>query len=177
MEKFIPIIVAILLATSALALEAVVNGDFESGSVDPWTFNADWTVSTTNPHGGTYCALGDGNNYIHQEFTPIPVDNVISMIAWLKQPEVFHFKIRLYYGPSDFDQSVDIIVPDANWNQYDMIVDLRTTGELEAIRFYGYSGGGGPDPDYTYLDDVTITHSGYSAVESASLGELKAVFR
>ncbi|MCP4231824.1 MAG: hypothetical protein GY771_16975 [bacterium] len=57
-----------------------------------------------------------------------------------------------------------------------MSIYLRRTGDLEGFRVYSYNGEGGSDPDYTYLDDASISYGG-SAVESASLGELKAVFR
>ena len=79
-------------------------------------------------------------------------------------------------GVGDFDQTVNITVPDAAWNQYDLSSYLRGSGSLEGFRVYSYNGGGGPDPDYTFLDDVSVNY-GATGVDSASLGELKAVFR
>ncbi len=176
MAKFIPILIMIMLAMPAMASQAITNGGFETGSLSPWTFDFDWGVSTTNPHSGTYCGLGVDYHYIHQSFTPIPVDDVNSVTLWVRQPEGHVFRARLYYGVDDFDQPDDFDIPDENWIQIDLTGWLRTTGALEGVRFHSYNGGG-PDPNHTYIDDVSVVYSGGSAVESASLGELKAVFR
>lgn len=176
MERFIPIIVAVLLVTPALASEGIVNGGFESGSVDPWTFDFDWSVSTTNPYSGTYCALGVDFHYIHQTFTPIPVDDINSITVWVRQPEAFQFRTRLYYGASDWDEPGTIDISDNTWNQIDLTTYIRTSGALEGVRFFSYNGGG-PNPNHTYIDDISVNYGGGSAVESASLGELKVAFR
>jgi hypothetical protein len=104
------------------------------------------------------------------------VDDINTFTFWVRQPEVFNFKFRLYYGPDDFDQTVNVYLPDDNWTEFDFTDDIRTTGALEGVRIYSYNGGGGTDPDYTYLDGISVNYGGGSAVESASLGELKAVF-
>ncbi len=176
MAKFIPILTMIILAMPAMATQAITNGGFETGVLDPWTFDFDWSVSSANPHSGSYCALGVDYHYIHQDFTPIPVGEINLIKVWVRQPEMFHLRYRLSYGVDDFDQPDDFEIESINWVQVDLTAWLRTNGSLEGIRFFSYNGGG-PDPNHTYIDDVSVNYSGGTAVESASLGELKAVFR
>jgi hypothetical protein len=46
---------------------------------------------------------------------------------------------------------------------------------LTGIRIWGYSGGG-PGPDETWVDDVSLQTTGATPVEAASWGRIKSVF-
>ncbi|MCP4228792.1 MAG: hypothetical protein GY771_01405 [bacterium] len=153
-------------------VEMLVNPGFEDGVLTPWTTN-NWTVETISPHSGTYCAEDYGNYWIRQDFTPTDVNDIVSVIIWAKQPDVVIFAFDFFYGPSDYDE--DIYFPSGpDWEEYDLTSVLRSSGNLEAIRMYGYSGGGdGP----TYLDDASIIYDDGVGIESASLGSIKAIFK
>ncbi|MEO0077902.1 MAG: hypothetical protein ABIK86_02760 [candidate division WOR-3 bacterium] len=49
----------LLLAVTALTAvygQHLINGDFETGSLPPWTTNG-WVVDTVNPHPGHRCRV------------------------------------------------------------------------------------------------------------------------
>ncbi|MCU0304260.1 MAG: hypothetical protein MUC56_09420 [Thermoanaerobaculales bacterium] len=137
---------------STVDVNLVTNPGFESGALAPWTTDG-WVVSTTNPNSGVYHAEALGNIFIRQDFAPVDVTTVSSVVISMLQPEVAISWICLFYEPSD--QQCDLFFPQATWSQLDLVSLLRPAGNLTGIQVYGYSGGGG-GPDVTYLDDVLI---------------------
>lgn len=166
-------LLATLLAVAAAApVELLDNNGFEDGVLTPWTTNS-WTVSTDTPHSGTYCAFVEGNYWIRQDFTPTDVTTIISVTFWYRQPETALFAFDLFYSPTDYDQEA-IIVTSPDWVEYDVTSYLRPTGNLQAIRFFGYIGGG-PDPDYCFLDDVSVIFDDAVSLEQSTFGGIKAL--
>ncbi|MCD4670934.1 MAG: hypothetical protein K8S14_10870 [Actinomycetia bacterium] len=157
----------------AAPVELLLNPGFEDGVLTPWTTN-NWTIDTADPHSGTYCAFDEGNYWIKQEFTPADVNKIVSITFWHMQPEQAIFAFELYYGPSDYDQEI-VYVYDPGWVEYDLTYLLRSTGNLEGIRFWGYSGGGGA-PDYSFLDDVSIMYDVNVALQTETFASIKAIF-
>ncbi len=157
----------------AAPVELLLNPGFEDGVLTPWTTN-NWIIDTADPHSGTYCAFDEGNYWIKQEFTPADADKIVSITFWHMQPEIALFAFELYYGPSDYDQEI-VFVYDPGWVEYDLTYFLRSTGKLEGIRFWGYTGGG-PDPDYSFLDDVSIMYDVNVALQSETFASIKAMF-
>ncbi len=95
------------------------------------------------------------------------------MIIWVRQPDVSIFAFDLFYGASDYDEDI-FYLSGTDWEEFDMTGDLRSSGDLEAIRMYGYSGGAnGP----TYLDDASVIYEDYVDIKSMSLGNIKATFK
>jgi hypothetical protein len=154
-------------------VELLVNNGFEDGVLTPWTTN-NWIIDTSDPHSGTYHAYNEGNYWIKQEFTPTDVNDIISITFWYKQPEEAIFAFDLYYGSTDYDEDI-FFVDDPDWVEYDITSYLRSSGNLEAIRIWGYAGGG-PDPDACYLDDVSIIYEDHSTIINTSIGSIKALF-
>jgi hypothetical protein len=93
----------------------------------------------------------------------------------MKQPESAISAVYMYYGASDYDSVINYLAG-SDWEEFDMTGDLRGTGDLEKIRIWGYAGAG-PDPDISYVDDVSIIYEDYVGIESASLGSIKATFK
>ncbi|MCP4231101.1 MAG: hypothetical protein GY771_13260 [bacterium] len=162
-------------ATYGAQVERLANPGFEDGVMTPWTTNGNWAIDTTDPHTGTYCASNEGNNYIEQSFDPTDVNDINLFTLWMKQPESAISAVYIFYGPSDYDNVLNFL-SGTDWEEFDMTSDLRNTGDLEMIRIWGYSGGG-PDPDISYIDDVSIIYEDYIGIESASLGGIKATFK
>jgi hypothetical protein len=173
MKGLVPVLLVIAGLAFSVPVEVLQNGDFETGVLTPWTTN-NWVISTTDPHAGTYCAFDEGNYWIRQDFNPIDVSKVVSVTFWHRQPEVTIFSVEFYYGPSDYDFNL-IYTQGPDWIQYDVTYMLRPAGNLQAIRIWGYSGGG-PDPDYNYLDDVSIMYDEDIALERTTFGAIKAMF-
>jgi hypothetical protein len=137
---------------SPVDVNLVTNPGFESGVLAPWTTDG-WVVSTTNPNSGAYHAEALGNLFIRQDFAPVDVTTVTSVVVSMLQPEVAISYICLFYEPAD--EECAIFHPVATWTQIDLSSLLRMSGNLTGIQVYGYAGGGG-GPDITYLDDVLI---------------------
>lgn len=142
--------------------ELLVNGGFESGTFDPWYHDGAWSISGTNPHSGNSCAYGVGNHWLRQDITATPVGDIQSVIVWCRQPESAIAAIDFYY--SNLPYSEDIIFPTATWGSYDVTSFLSPGGIVTGIRVWGYSGGG-PDPDETFYDDISIQTAGVPNVQ------------
>ncbi len=152
----------------------LLNPGFETGSLAPWTTTA-WSVSTTSPHSGAYCAYDVGNYWIMQEFAPTPVGQIQSITIWYRQPEVAISAIDFFYSPTDYDEFL-LFMSNPNWSFFDVTGQLRAFGSLQAIRVWGYMGGGSA-PDETYIDDVLIDVEGLTPAADGTWGEIKALFR
>jgi len=151
----------------------LVNADFETGALAPW-YGSGWSISTTDPHGGMYCAYDVGNNGIRQDFTPTPVGDVLSVVIWERQPEMAISAIDFFYSPSDYDEYL-VFLTATGWQSFDMTGYLRAVGSLQGIRIWGYSGGG-PEPDETFIDDILIDITGCTPTETTTWGQIKALF-
>lgn len=172
-KLYLFITLALVSFIFAAPVELLLNPGFEDGVLTPWTTN-NWIIDTADPHSGTYCAFDEGNYWIKQEFTPADVNKITSITIWYMQPEQAIFAFHLYYSPTDYDQEV-VWVNDPGWVEYDLTSFLRSTGNLEGIKIFGYSGGGG-DPDYSFLDDVSIIYDEDLALQSETFASIKAMF-
>jgi hypothetical protein len=137
--------------------ELIENGDFETGQLSPWTTSA-WIVDTKFPHGGTYCASVVGNQWIRQFIDTVPASEIQSITFWSRQPDqpaaqAYDF----FYSDGSFEEFVHFPQPD--WRQFDVTANLNRAKSLVGLGIWGYSGGG-PGPDSTYLDDVSIQVAG-----------------
>jgi hypothetical protein len=138
-------------------LELLSNPGFETGSFPPWTHDGAWTISTTGPHTGTYCAYDIGNHWLRQDFTPTPSAQIVSATLWCKQPESAISAIDFMY--SDGSYSEDLIWPTPAWQQFNVTAFIDPGMIVIGIRVWGYSGGG-PNPDETFFDDFSIQTAG-----------------
>lgn len=152
----------------------LVNAGFEDGVLAPW-YGSGWSVSTSGPHAGLYCAYDVGNNGLRQDFAPTPVGQILSVTLWERQPEVAISAIDFFYSPSDYDEFL-VFLSSANWQSFDLTSNLRAVGSLQGIRIWGYSGGG-TLPDETFLDDVLIDVQGYTPAEGNTWGQVKSLFQ
>jgi len=149
------------------------NPGFETGDLPPWTSEA-WGVTDQDANSGSYSAEGIGSNWVRQDFDPIDVGDILAVSMYTKQPEEAIQAVDFYYSASDFDEFV--IFPGADWTFMDMTSELRAVGQLQAIRIWGYSGGG-PDEDLTRVDDVVIDVGGATPPEQSTWGQVKTLYK
>lgn len=137
--------------------ELLDNNGFETGTFDPWYHDGYWSVVTTTPHTGTYCAYDIGNHWLRQDVTPTPASDIVSATVWCKQPESAIAAIDFYYTNGTYSE--DLIWPTAGWQMFDVTSFITAGLTVNGFRIWGYSGGG-PDPDETFYDDLSITTAG-----------------
>ena len=147
------------------------NPGFETGSLPPWVSNA-WTVTNTDQHSGTYSAWDVGNNNVEQDFTPIDVSQITSVSVWEKQDSGTAFAAvdLIYAGGTD----EVVVAPGRDWTSIDLTSHLRGSGQLQGIRFWGYSGAG---DQLTQVDDVDIEANVANPVATTSWGAIKDSFK
>lgn len=149
---------------------ALGNPGFESGVLAPWT-STNWVVTGADFYSGAYSAEGIGNFFIHQDITPVPVGDVLSVTMYSKQPEGIMFQaVDFFYGGSDHDEF--LVAPGVDWTFINMTGQLRAAGSLTGIRVWGYTGGGS-DPDIIRIDDVVIEVDGITPTQEWSWGQVK----
>ena len=135
--------------------EMLTNRGFETGALPPWyQMSSTWVVTTIFPHSGTYCATDVGNYWIRQDFaTPIPTDSIVSITFWSRQPDNQIQAFDLMYSDGTYYEW--IVWPTVNWQQFNVTSYLTMGKLMVGFRLWGYVGGG-PAPDSTYIDDISI---------------------
>lgn len=144
---------AATVAMAGAAQAALVNGGFETGTLNGWTSNGA-QVSSSQAHTGNYSVAAEASEYVLQSFAAIDVDDITGLSFWVR---------RLQGGALDF---VQFFYSDATTNSYMFntltsgITDWQfadLTGQLVAGKaltsFMVYGTTSGP----AYLDDFVLT--------------------
>lgn len=151
--------------------ELIVNGGFETGTLPPWQSSV-WVVTTIQPHNGQYCAADVGNNWIRQDITPVLTDSIRSITFWSRQPEEQIQAFDFIFSDNTYFE--DIIWSKIAWQQFDVTAYLPSGKTMVALRLWGYSGGP-PQPDSTYIDDISILAQTPVKIEEEANALLKPV--
>ena len=157
--------------------DAVVNGGFETGLLDPWTIDScgancsTWTVESTVVHGGTYAAETTGSHEIMQtlpEYDGIHPGVFTGLIdstsLWFKTSANIVAIELLYSGitvssPTCTSPGVLCIdVNDGDWHDYGsyLMSDFQTGAGSGQFLTGILIGTGGSSSHASYLDDVSI---------------------
>jgi hypothetical protein len=121
--------------------------------MEPWE-TTNWVIDSGYPHSGTYCACDVGDYSITQWVDTTPGSGIQSVTFWARQPEAPTAQAyRFFY--SDGSSEGFVHYPTASWEQFDVTDKVNAGKSLVGFRLWGYTGGG-PDPDSTYVDDVSI---------------------
>lgn len=169
-----------LTGTHPACAGTIVNGDFEIGTTDSWTFTSGsgafyvgvpWSASTEAAHSGTYGAVADGNWAMKQTFTGVPVTDIESLAFWLRRPiantsdsSQIQILTTLFYSDNTMSWFISAINSN-NWVQFDVTGSLNSTKTLTGMDAWGYVACAGltsaecnqRGPFTTYIDDVKLT--------------------
>ena len=149
-------------------VELLTNAGFETGSLPPWTTN-NWSVVTNGPHTGTYCAYDLGNYWIMQSITPTPAAQIVSATIWERQPEGQISAIDWMYQGGSYSE--DLIWLTSSWAQYNIAQFIDPGTIVIGLRVWGYSGGG-PLPDESFIDDISIQTASVPPNLNVTLGPI-----
>jgi hypothetical protein len=172
MRKLVLCCFLLALATTAAVADTQLlsNPGFETGSLSPW-FNArdfcsnvcsPWAVTNTNPHSGTFSAVDTGNIELRQDFTATPGSQITNISFWINSQNGFNAFDLFYTDGSDQEF---VVFPTANvWTFENVTADVDTSKTLSGFSIFG------TDPSFvTYVDDASITASGTTTPEPATL--------
>jgi hypothetical protein len=168
-KVFFALVMVTLMVGSAFAGELLINGDFESGELPPWSNARDfcgsicvpWDTTTTVVHSGMFSATDTGNIELRQDFAPTLGSDITGVSLWVNN-SVGVNAVDFFYTDSSIEEFVFFTTADT-WNFVDLLSDVNTSKTLSGISFWGC------DPDcVTYLDDISVT-TGATTAEPSSL--------
>ena len=150
----------VLCASAAMAGEIIVNGDFETGALDPW-YNAqnfcggpcqDWAVTSSDSHGGSFSAMDIGNIELRQDFAGVAGSSITDASFWVKN-SVGVNAVDFHYSDSTLEEFV--VFSDANvWTLQDVTADINPSKTLTGLSIWGCDTG-----CISFVDDVSIQSS------------------
>ena len=190
MKKLLLLPLALILFAAPMADDLLVEG-FEGGNMPPmgwdvWDLEPDsayWGVDSGGAHSGTYyayCATSYGiDSWLVTPTMDMSGYENLSFSCWYMECSSGSFtgiyvmgSDVLSPGPGDFVEVGEVGAPPGSWTE--RTVDASAFDGASDVTFaircvYG-SG------RCTHFDDISVT-ADVNAVESASLGEIKAIYR
>ncbi len=150
-----------ICASSGYSQNLLQNGGFESGSLNPWGpgLNFDgqvWTISTDNPHSGSYCATVSGNDELRQNFAPLAVSQIGQVTFWTRQVISEFSNYHLAGGNFDYADGTTSnfqVIPSSAWQKFDVTKSLTPGETLSGISIFGLAS---VYQAQTYYDDMKI---------------------
>ena len=172
MSRLIPALVTLVWVAlgvpPALALNILMNPNFEAGGLAPWFQDGnlspiepeDWNVTGVDAHSGAFSATVVENKEIRQNFAPVSTDDVVEISFWLKQPELPSVElsfVSVFYddGSSDGHTFISGDRDQQRWAFFDVTSLLDAGKNLTGFSVFGYTGDS-PGEHRTFLDDVKI---------------------
>jgi len=139
--------------------ELIINGGFETGDFTGWDTSLKYglgniTISSENPHYGTYSAYILGNCRLAQFFSALPASSISSIAYWIRAPALA-LSVNFFYSDGYFDEFLVWGIKDY-WQKFDVTSYLNASNNLIGIGLWGWSNASG-EPGWTYVDDVSIT--------------------
>ena len=146
---------------------AIVNGDFEAGSLSGWTASgASESVVSSGCHGGTDCArLGstsptNGDSSIAQTFTP---SSSGTLSVWYKEtcPDTVTYDWALAtLKDNTAGTTATLITKACSTNSWTQKTASVTGGHSYTLTLTSHDDNYASDPTYTLYDDVSFTSGG-----------------
>ncbi len=194
MKKLILLPLALILFAAPMADNLLTEG-FEGGSLpggwdiwqegDPGYYGYTWSVAPFYPHTGSYGVYhywdyGDLDNWLVTPTLDVSAYENLSLTIWHMgaYPGDYtgsYIMASDIASPNagDFTELDEIGAPPGSWTE--LTVDASAyDGESDVTFAFSYTGDYGHN---IFMDDVSVDADPVAAVESASLGEIKAIYR
>jgi hypothetical protein len=150
---------SVMTVVNASAVNLLRNAGFENGALAPWFQSVDnfgggenWNVTNAGAYSGSYCATDRGNKLLEQNFSPVPVADIMSISFALRNMDASVNAIYFRYSNGSTEENL-IHHQDSNWHVYDFTSYLNAGRSLVAFGVYGVQPG---TTGRTYLDDVSL---------------------
>ncbi|WP_323747895.1 hypothetical protein [Catenulispora rubra] len=166
--------------TPASAATSITNGGFEAGNLSGWTATGVTSVTTTNPHSGTYAAMvgstsPSNTSSIAQSFTAPATSPSLSFWYDVTCPDTVQYDwatATLKDTTSNTTTTVlpkTCVNPSSGWKQ---VTKTLTANHNYTLTLTSKDDNYPGDPTYTLYDDVTL--SGGVPTNDFSIGDSPA---
>ena len=157
----------------------IVNGDFETGSKDPWTSgssSAAITVNTANAHGGSYGAMIPARNrtFTAKQAVTVKANTNYTVTFWYKSTDAAQ-EIHLLFGVYDASATASNNEPLASqvaldnsksdWTQVTYV--FNSGSNTSVLVAFGSDNSSCLVKDYIYVDDIVMVEGGEVPSEPA----------
>jgi hypothetical protein len=139
------------IAGTANAQNALVNGGFESGTLDPWIAVDTPTLTTAEAHTGVYSVAAFASDGIRQDFSSLATSQITEVSFWVKRlGGPFDSGTFYYDDASTSDFLINGIGTGDDWKFFDVTSELTIGKNLTGFLIFGTTAGP------AYFDDFTI---------------------
>ena len=190
MKKLLLVPLVLILFATPMAVDLLVEG-FEGGVCPPsgwdiWeegSYNYNWGIDTSYPHSGTYYAYRFDYAGLDSWLVTPTLDTSgyenLSFSCWYEECQAAPYMGIYLMGtdvaspdPGDFIELLDMGAPPGSWEE--RVADASAFDGQPNVTFavrvtYG-------DVCCTHFDDFLVT-ADVTGIESASLGEIKAIYK
>ena len=150
----------------------IVNGDFETGSKDPWTSgssSAAITINTTNKHGGSYGAMIPARNHTFtaKQDVAVKANTNYTVTFWYKSTDAAQ-AIHLLFGvyatsatASNNEALATKVALDNTKSDWTKVTYTFNSGSNTSVRVgFGSDSSSCLVKDYLYVDDIVMVEGG-----------------
>jgi hypothetical protein len=155
----------VALSPTASAATSITNGTFEAGSLTGWTSTGTTSVTTTNPHSGTYAAMigstsPSTTSSITQSFTAPATSPSLSFWYDVVCPDTVTYDWATATLKDTTTNTTTTVLPktcvnpSSGWKQ---VTKTLTANDNYTLTLTSKDDNYAGDPTYTLYDDVTLS--------------------
>jgi hypothetical protein len=158
------IVLSLLVASAASAVEVLQNGGFETGELAPWEKIGEpntWTVSDEYVLEGMYSGLVQGADQLGQSFEPRLGANIeVFSFAAMTGMGGAYIRVEIQYTDAARPTVAIFYVPVAyRWYAYDLRSRIDPNREVCRVVLTGHGGGDTPEKKRTWFDAITLQNN------------------
>ncbi len=158
------IVLSLLVASAASAVEVLQNGGFEAGELAPWEKIGEpntWTVSDEYVLEGMYSGLVQGGDQLAQSFEPRLGANIeVFSIAAMTGMGGTYIRVEIHYNDTGAPTLASVFVPIAyRWYAFDLRNRIDPNRQVRRVVLTGHRSGDTPEKKRTWFDAVTMQNN------------------